>query len=105
MKTSLPLVAVLFSAVGVALASPVVGRTPPITPLFRRDSTGSSVAGIGQCPMDCWNEAAATAGCDPNKSDKCLCGAFFDDVAACTADTCGAADNLAALDFMEEACN
>jgi hypothetical protein len=44
--------------------------------------------------LDCWNEAAGSAGCDPNVDDACLCGPFFEDVAACTADTCGVGDNL-----------
>jgi hypothetical protein len=43
---------------------------------------------------DCWNQAAATANCDPNADDDCLCGPFFDDVTDCTAAACGIADNL-----------
>ncbi|KAH7064007.1 hypothetical protein BKA63DRAFT_428156 [Paraphoma chrysanthemicola] len=94
MKPSLSFIAVVLGSVGVALASPVQS-----SPLFRRDDVGASVGGIGQCPLDCWNEAAATAGCDPNADDVCLCGPFFDDVAACTGDTCGVADNLGKFTF------
>ncbi|KAF1361079.1 hypothetical protein EJ07DRAFT_113473, partial [Lizonia empirigonia] len=46
---------------------------------------------------NCWNEAAAKAGCDPNKSDACLCGPFFNAVTYCTAETCSAGDNLGTL--------
>lgn len=62
------------------------------------------------------------ARCDPNTSDECLCGPFFDAVTYCTAQTCNAADNLgtsldlpqvwafadkgslAALNFLSPAC-
>lgn len=44
--------------------------------------------------MDCWNEAAGLVDCDPNVDDECLCGTFFDEVAACTGTTCGIAENL-----------
>ncbi|KAF2705644.1 hypothetical protein K504DRAFT_387597 [Pleomassaria siparia CBS 279.74] len=68
-------------------------------------SPQSSVSNIGQCPKDCWNESASKAGCDPNKSDDCLCGKFFDLVTSCVSDTCSTGDNLAALDFLDDACS
>jgi hypothetical protein len=49
---------------------------------------------------DCWNEAAGSAGCDPNIDDDCLCGPFFDDVAGCTAALCNAGENLGMLQFF-----
>jgi len=45
----------------------------------------------------CWNEAAGIVGCDPNTDDACLCGEFFDEVAACTGTTCGIGENLRKL--------
>ncbi|KAF2019374.1 hypothetical protein BU24DRAFT_489351 [Aaosphaeria arxii CBS 175.79] len=65
---------------------------------------GEDVANIGPCPRDCWNEAAAEAGCDPNVDDDCLCGPFFDGVTSCVSETCGIADNLSTLYFLEPAC-
>ncbi|KAH7121217.1 hypothetical protein B0J11DRAFT_581966 [Dendryphion nanum] len=59
---------------------------------------------IGQCPKDCWNEAAADSDCDPNEDDDCLCGPFFDNVTTCVSQTCSITDNLATLDFLEPAC-
>lgn len=44
--------------------------------------------------MDCWNEAAVEANCDPNTDDECLCGPFFDALTMCTSQTCNIADNL-----------
>lgn len=44
--------------------------------------------------MDCWNEAAGVAKCDPNKDDKCLCGPFLNAVTSCTAATCSISENL-----------
>ncbi|KAF2475688.1 uncharacterized protein BDR25DRAFT_300698 [Lindgomyces ingoldianus] len=59
---------------------------------------------ISPCTQDCWNQAAAQAGCDPNKDDACLCGPFFDAVAGCVSAVCSVPDNLAALDFLDSAC-
>ncbi|KAF2180555.1 hypothetical protein K469DRAFT_753251 [Zopfia rhizophila CBS 207.26] len=53
---------------------------------------------------DCWNVSAAQAGCDPNVDDECLCGVFFDLVTECVSATCSIPDNLAALDFLDQAC-
>ncbi|KAF2734590.1 hypothetical protein EJ04DRAFT_564156 [Polyplosphaeria fusca] len=66
---------------------------------------GEEFASIGPCTEDCWNESAAQAGCDPEADDDCLCGTFFDLVTACTSATCGLADNLAALNNLDDACN
>lgn len=44
--------------------------------------------------MDCWNEAAGAVHCDPEVDDECLCGEFFDEVAACTSTTCNIGENL-----------
>jgi hypothetical protein len=44
--------------------------------------------------MNCWNEAAVVAGCDPNADDSCLCGPFFDAVTSCSAATCSMGENL-----------
>ncbi|KAH7382602.1 hypothetical protein DE146DRAFT_760439 [Phaeosphaeria sp. MPI-PUGE-AT-0046c] len=101
MKVSMSLAIVVFGIVGVSVASPVT----PTSPLTRRQDVGIDVAGVGQCPTDCWNEAAANSSCDPNADDECLCGPFFDDVADCTSAFCNIGENLAALDFMEQACN
>ncbi|KAA8622317.1 CFEM domain containing protein [Pyrenophora tritici-repentis] len=65
---------------------------------------GGSVANVGPCPMDCWNQAAATAGCDPNVDDKCLCGPFFDAVTKCTAAACSIGENLSALNVLNPPC-
>ncbi|KAF1913180.1 hypothetical protein BDU57DRAFT_532261 [Ampelomyces quisqualis] len=100
MKASLSLVTVVFGVVGITVASPVEPRAPTM----KRADVGVNVAGVGQCPTDCWNEAAANAGCDPNADDSCLCGPFFDNVASCTSSLCNAGENLAALDFMRGAC-
>ena len=79
---------------------------------------GAGVAGVGACPvscllnldyymeeyalmipsqMNCWNEAAVVAGCDPNADDDCLCGPFFDAVTSCTAAMCNMGENLGML--------
>ncbi|CAG5145743.1 uncharacterized protein ALTATR162_LOCUS1762 [Alternaria atra] len=90
-----------------AVASPITSLS---TPLSRRKGppgpmgTGAGVAGAGSCPMNCWNEAAVVAGCDPNADDDCLCGPFFDAVTSCSAATCNMGENLAALDFLNPAC-
>lgn len=47
--------------------------------------------------MNCWNEAAVVAGCDPNADDDCLCGPFFDAVTSCTAAMCNMGENLGML--------
>lgn len=44
--------------------------------------------------MNCWNEAAVVAGCDPNTDDDCLCGPFFGAVTSCTAGACSIGENL-----------
>ncbi|KAF1834015.1 hypothetical protein BDW02DRAFT_579885 [Decorospora gaudefroyi] len=91
MRASVSVIAVVVGAVSVALASPI---TPaPVSPR----QVDTNVAGIGPCPIDCWNQAAVTANCDPNADDDCLCGPFFDAVTACTAAACGIGDNLGVL--------
>ncbi|KAF2626486.1 hypothetical protein BU25DRAFT_422636 [Macroventuria anomochaeta] len=87
--------AMLVGSVAVALASPIASPGPP-KPKDDNEDVGMNVAKVGRCPTDCWNEAAAKAGCDPNTSDDCLCGPFFNAVTYCTAQTCNAGDNLAA---------
>ncbi|XPS77259.1 hypothetical protein M3J09_009287 [Ascochyta lentis] len=95
--------AVLAGAAAVAIASPLASpESPP--PKDDDDDVGMNVTNVGNCPSDCWDEAAAKAGCDPNSSDECLCGPFFDAVTYCTAQTCSAGDNLAALNFLSPAC-
>ncbi|KAH7379505.1 hypothetical protein BKA66DRAFT_136977 [Pyrenochaeta sp. MPI-SDFR-AT-0127] len=89
MKLSITLTVAILGSVAVALASPVAS-----SPRLPRDDVGGEVAGIGRCTMDCWNEAAVEAGCDPNEDDACLCGAFFDAVIDCTSETCNLSDNL-----------
>ncbi|KAJ4986815.1 hypothetical protein SVAN01_07742 [Stagonosporopsis vannaccii] len=95
--------ALLVGCAAVALASPVAGGPKPPKP-DDEDEVGMMVAGVGKCPTNCWNEAARKAGCDPNTDDDCLCGPFFDAVTYCTAQTCSAGDNLAALNFLSPAC-
>ncbi|KAJ8109533.1 hypothetical protein OPT61_g7390 [Boeremia exigua] len=102
MKITIELVMLMGSA-AVALASPIAGPPKP-PPKPKDDGVGMMVAGVGKCPMDCWNEAARKAGCDPNMDDDCLCGPFFDAVTYCTAQTCSGGDNLAALNFLSPEC-
>ncbi|KAF2261498.1 hypothetical protein CC78DRAFT_535597 [Lojkania enalia] len=59
---------------------------------------------VTPCRQDCWNEAAAGAGCDPNVDDACLCGIFFDLVTQCTSQVCSIEENLATIDFLTEPC-
>jgi cyclophilin family peptidyl-prolyl cis-trans isomerase len=59
-----------------------------------------SIIGLTIRQTDCWNEAAGSAGCDPNVDDECLCGPFFDDVASCTAALCNAGENLGTSQFF-----
>ncbi|KAF1843469.1 uncharacterized protein K460DRAFT_341652 [Cucurbitaria berberidis CBS 394.84] len=102
MRISISLIAVVFGSVAVSLVSPM---TPSLITRQHGGKVGSKVASIGKCPKDCWNEAAVKAKCDPNKDDRCLCGPFLDAVTLCTSQTCNLADNLAALNFLEPACN
>lgn len=46
---------------------------------------------------DCWNSSIASAGCDPDVDDACLCGPFFHAVTTCLADKCSVNDNLGKL--------
>jgi hypothetical protein len=64
-----------------------------------QENMSVSNAGLTGEKTDCWNEAAGSAGCDPNIDDDCLCGPFFDDVAGCTAALCNAGENLGMLQF------
>ncbi|KAF2824285.1 hypothetical protein CC86DRAFT_326873 [Ophiobolus disseminans] len=100
MKVALSLVAIAFGA-GAALATPVSARSA----LVKRYDIAADVAAVGQCPLDCWTEAAGNVDCDPEADDACLCGTFFDEVSSCAGSTCNIGENLAALDFMEQACN
>ncbi|KAF1926471.1 uncharacterized protein M421DRAFT_422805 [Didymella exigua CBS 183.55] len=98
-------IALLVGSAAVALASPTA--YPDSTSAKPKDDNKAlavKVTSVGSCPMSCWNEAAAKAGCDPNTSDACLCGPFFNAVTYCTAQTCSASDNLAALNFLSPAC-
>ncbi|KAH6872848.1 hypothetical protein BKA58DRAFT_438941 [Alternaria rosae] len=97
----------------VAVASPITSSSPlsrrqgppgPKGPMGGPMGPGAGVAGAGPCPMNCWNEAAVVAGCDPNADDSCLCGPFFDAVTSCSAATCSMGENLAALSFLNPAC-
>ncbi|RMZ73513.1 hypothetical protein GMOD_00008032 [Pyrenophora seminiperda CCB06] len=121
-------VPVMVMAAGVVLASPVTSTSslvsrkaappppppPPPMPMPPKGKPqmmkpgmpgpGGTVANVGPCPMDCWNQAAATAGCDPNADDKCLCGPFFDAVTSCTAAACSIGDNLSTLNVLSPEC-
>ncbi|EUC35688.1 hypothetical protein COCCADRAFT_90064 [Bipolaris zeicola 26-R-13] len=90
----------------VCLAATSVVASPMSPPLSRRQDAGvgAGVASVGACPMNCWNEAAVVAGCDPNTDDDCLCGPFFGAVTSCTAGACSIGENLAALDFLNGPC-
>ncbi|KAH8728950.1 hypothetical protein GQ44DRAFT_701343 [Phaeosphaeriaceae sp. PMI808] len=101
MKVSFSLVMVVLGTVSVVFASPVAARSP----FARRMGPGGAIGGVGQCPLDCWNEAAGEVDCDPESDDVCLCGKFFDEVSNCAAATCNIGENLSALDFMEAVCN
>ncbi|KAL6711072.1 hypothetical protein ACN47E_006947 [Coniothyrium glycines] len=101
MRLSISVVTVMLGSAAVTIASPITSA-----PFIRRDDDeiGAQVAAIGNCPTDCWNEAAVVADCDPNADDDCLCGPFFDAVTTCTSQTCNVGDNLAALSFLTPAC-
>ncbi|KAH6612151.1 hypothetical protein C7974DRAFT_419049 [Boeremia exigua] len=104
MKITIQIILLVGSA-AVALASPVAGPPKPKPPpMPKDDGLQGQVSSVGQCPKDCWNEAAKKAGCDPNSDDDCLCGPFFDAVTYCTAQACSAGDNLAALNFLSVDC-
>ncbi|KAF1995435.1 hypothetical protein P154DRAFT_624007 [Amniculicola lignicola CBS 123094] len=64
---------------------------------------GQQIAAIGQCSQDCWNVSAVQANCDPNASDDCLCGTFFNLVTQCLA-TCSPEEALAALSVLDGGC-
>ncbi|CBX90834.1 hypothetical protein LEMA_P058680.1 [Plenodomus lingam JN3] len=64
------------------------------------EDVGVNVAAVGQCPMDCWNEAVEEAECDPNTDDDCLCGPFFEAVTDCTSESCNTEDNLASFNLL-----
>ncbi|KAF2847049.1 hypothetical protein T440DRAFT_471373 [Plenodomus tracheiphilus IPT5] len=101
MRVTFSIIAIVFGATSIVFASPITS-----TQVSRRypDGVGSSVAAVGQCPTDCWNEAVVQADCDPNIDDDCLCGPFFDAVTDCTSEACNTGDNLAALSFLQPVC-
>ncbi|KAL6155358.1 hypothetical protein ACJQWK_01244 [Exserohilum turcicum] len=91
----------VITIIAVAVTGVIASPKPPPPP---KQGPGAGVAAAGPCPMDCWNEAAGVAKCDPNKDDKCLCGPFLNAVTSCTAATCSISENLAALDVLAGPC-
>ncbi|KAF1980201.1 hypothetical protein BU23DRAFT_562601 [Bimuria novae-zelandiae CBS 107.79] len=105
------LVVTVFAAAAVCASassapmSPMPGMMPPPSPPPKdAEDTAVAVTSVGDCSQKCWNESAASADCDPNTDDDCLCGSFFDAVTACTSATCSTGDNLEVLNTLEPLC-